>query len=52
MSYKNQLVKKLPLRLLKGTVNFAIGDKFKMTNKAILIVEQKTGLNHANHCRT
>ena len=34
LSLKNQPVKKRPLGLLKGKVEFAIGENFKMTDEA------------------
>jgi hypothetical protein len=36
LSLKNQSVKKGPLGLLKGKVEFAIGDNFKMTDEEFL----------------
>ena len=39
LSLKNQPVKKRPLGLLKGKVEFAIGDNFKMTDEEFLNAE-------------
>jgi len=39
LSLKNQPVKKRPLGLLKGKVDFAIGDNFKMTDEELLNAE-------------
>ncbi len=39
LSLKNQPVKKRPLGLLKGKVEFAIEENFKMTDKELLNAE-------------